>query len=125
MAISVFLGAGLGACFRWQLGVWLNPIWPNLPLGTLLANLLGGVLIGFAMGFFQLRPGIDAVWRLFLITGFMGGLTTFSTFSAEVVDHFLHGRWAWAVGLALTHLCGSLVLTGSGIWLALRIWGRT
>ncbi|MCB1050719.1 MAG: fluoride efflux transporter CrcB [Acidobacteria bacterium] len=124
MAVSVFLGAGLGACFRWLLGAWLNPIWPNLPLGTLFANLLGGLLIGFALGFFQLRPGIDVMWRLFLITGFLGGLTTFSTFSAEVVDHLLHGRWLWGLALAAAHLAGSLLLTASGIWLAFKIWGR-
>ncbi|MBK1719756.1 fluoride efflux transporter CrcB, partial [Thiocystis violacea] len=84
-AVAVFTGAGLGALLRWVLGSRLNSIVPTLPLGTLTANLLGGLLIGLAIGWLARHPGVPPEVRLFIITGFLGGLTTFSTFSAEVV----------------------------------------
>ena len=100
---------------RW-LGLWLNPLFPTLPYGTLAANLLGGYLIGLAIAFFAHHPGLPAEWRLFAITGFLGGLTTFSTFSAEVFTLISRGQLAWALAAASTHLFGSLACTAFGVW---------
>lgn len=118
MLISLFaigLGAALGAWLRWGLGLWLNPAVPELPLGTLSANLVGGYLIGLAIAFFAQYPGISPEWRLFIITGFLGGLTTFSTFSAETVTLLLRGQYAWGIGIIAAHLGGSLLMTVMGI----------
>ena len=116
--LAVFGGAGLGAMLRWGLGSWLNPIFPTLPLGTLAANLGGGLLVGLASAFFAHHGSVAPEWRLLVITGFLGGLTTFSTFSAEVVTLIgRHEHW-WALGAASAHLGGSLVLTGIGILIA-------
>lgn len=118
MLISLFaigLGAALGAWLRWGLGLWLNPAVPELPLGTLSANLVGGYLIGLAIAFFIQHPGISPEWRLFIITGFLGGLTTFSTFSAETVTLLLRGQYAWGIGIIAAHLGGSLLMTVMGI----------
>lgn len=118
MLISLFaigLGAALGAWLRWGLGLWLNPAVPELPLGTLSANLVGGYLIGLAIAFFAQYPGISPEWRLFIITGFLGGLTTFSTFSAETVTLLLRGQYAWSIGIIAAHLGGSLLMTVMGI----------
>lgn len=112
LAISV--GASLGALARWRLGLWLNP-GGLLPWGTLAANLIGGYLIGVCVGVFQAMPQLDPVWRLVLVTGFLGGLTTFSTFSAEVVAMLLEQRYALALGIAAVHVLGSLALTVLGI----------
>ena len=100
---------------RWGLGWWLNPILPQLPLGTLLSNLIGGYLIGLAVAFFMQHPGLSPEWRLLVITGFLGGLTTFSTFSAETVTLLLRGQYAWSAAIIATHLGGSLVMTILGI----------
>jgi CrcB protein len=116
--VAIGLGAGAGALARWQLGLWLNTAHPSgaaLPWGTLVANWAGGYLIGLAVVFFQHHPQLDPAWRLMLITGFLGALTTFSTFSAEVVTYLQQGRWVWALGSASLHLIGSLVLTGLGM----------
>ena len=113
--IAVGLGAALGALLRWWLGLALNHLLPTLPLGTLLANLLGGYLVGLAVGFFGHANGVPPEWRLFLITGFLGGLTTFSTFSAEVVAALQHGRMGWAMATVATHVLGSLALTFAGL----------
>lgn len=122
--LSVFTGAGCGALLRWFLGLRLNPIFPTLPLGTLAANLLGGLLVGLAIAWFNRHPGLAPELRLLAITGFLGGLTTFSTFSAEVADLLLRGQYLWALGAALAHLAGSLTLTFAGIalvhWLLTR-----
>ena len=83
--LAVSSGAALGALLRWQLSLWLNPLWPGLPPGTLVSNLIGGYLVGVAVAFFAHQPQWAPEWRLFAITGFLGGLTTFSTFSAEIV----------------------------------------
>lgn len=118
MLISLFaigLGAALGAWLRWGLGLWLNPAVPELPLGTLSANLVGGYLIGLAIAFFIQHPGISPEWRLFIITGFLGGLTTFSAFSAETVTLLLRGQYAWGIGIIAAHLGGSLLMTVMGI----------
>jgi CrcB protein len=117
-AIAICLGASAGALARWQLGLWLNPtttVGATLPLGTLAANLIGGYLIGVCVAVFQALPQLDPAWRLALITGFLGGLTTFSSFSAEVVAMLGQQRYALALGTALLHVAGSLVLTIAGI----------
>lgn len=113
--LAIGLGAACGAWLRWGLGLWLNPSLPELPLGTLSANLVGGYLIGLAMAFFIQHPGISAEWRLFIITGFLGGLTTFSTFSAETVTMLMRGQYAWGTAVIATHLGGSLLMTVLGI----------
>ncbi len=119
MLIYSFLAIGLGAAFgarmRWGLGLWLNPALPQLPLGTLTANLLGGYLIGLAIAFFMQHPGISPEWRLLVITGFLGGLTTFSTFSAETVTLLLRGQYMWGMGIIAAHMGGSLLMTVLGI----------
>ncbi|MEJ7685810.1 MAG: fluoride efflux transporter CrcB [Variovorax sp.] len=117
MPIHIFAicaGASLGALGRWCLNLWLGSP-GSLPWGTLAANLLGGYLVGIAVAMFQAMPQLDPVWRLALITGFLGGLTTFSSFSAEVVAMLMNGRLGLALGTAALHVCGSLVLTWFGI----------
>jgi fluoride exporter len=114
-ALAVFGGAGVGACLRWVLGLWLNPLLPGMPLGTLAANLLGGLLVGVATAGLAQLSHLAPEWRLLLVTGFLGGLTTFSTFSAEVVSMLVRHQWGWAFATALTHLAGSLLLTCAGI----------
>ncbi len=113
--LSVFVGAGLGACLRWWLGLVLNPLFPTVPLGTLAANLLGGYLVGVAVAFFSFKSGLPPEARLFVITGFMGGLTTFSTFSTEVVTLLGRAQFGWALVTASVHLLGSLALTVLGM----------
>jgi CrcB protein len=113
--IAVGLGSALGAWLRWGMGLWLNPAMPQLPLGTLSVNLLGGYLIGFAVAFFMQHPGLSPEWRLLVITGFLGGLTTFSTFSAETVSLLLRGQYAWTVAIVAAHLGGSLLMTVLGM----------
>ena len=113
--VAVSLGAALGALSRWGLGVGLNHAFPALPPGTLLANLMGGYLVGLAVALFAMRPELPAEWRLFVITGFLGGLTTFSTFSAEVVQALQAGRTGWALATVATHVLGSLALTLAGL----------
>lgn len=114
--LAVGGGAVLGAWARWGLGAWLNPVFPTLPFGTLAANLIGGYLIGLAIAFFAHDSGLAPEWRLFAITGFLGALTTFSTFSAEVVTLILRSQLGWAFATAAIHLLGSLGLTWLGIW---------
>ena len=115
--LSVFaicIGACLGALARWGLGLWLNP-GALLPWGTLTANLIGGYLVGICVAVFQALPQLDPVWRLALVTGFLGALTTFSSFSAEVVGLLEQQRYGLALGTAALHLFGSLLLTIAGI----------
>jgi CrcB protein len=123
--IAVFGGAGLGALLRWGLGGWLNPVFPTLPLGTLAANLVGGLLVGLASAVFTHNAALAPEWRLLVITGFLGGLTTFSTFSAEVVTLVARQQFGWALTSAGLHLFGSLLLTGFGILLANALFVRT
>jgi CrcB protein len=122
--LAVGFGAALGAWARWFLGLGLNPLFVAVPLGTLAANVIGGYLVGVAVGFFHLNAHVPLAWKLFAITGFLGGLTTFSTFSAEVVERLLAGQPAWAIGLASVHLAGSLMATYLGLLTvgATRIW---
>lgn len=112
--LAIALGATLGAWLRWGLTMWLNPRVPSFPLGTLAVNLVGGYLIGLAVAFFLARTDLPVAWRLFAITGFLGGLTTFSTFSAEVTDLLAHGDYGVGLALAATHLVGSVALTVAG-----------
>ncbi|PKO34208.1 MAG: fluoride efflux transporter CrcB [Betaproteobacteria bacterium HGW-Betaproteobacteria-7] len=122
--LAVGAGAALGAWARWLLGVALNPLFIALPLGTLAANVIGGYLVGVAVGVFHLNSGLPVALKLFAITGFLGGLTTFSTFSAEVVERLLAGQPALAIGLASVHLAGSLTATYLGLLTvgATKIW---
>lgn len=113
--LAIGIGAALGAWLRWGLGLLLNPVLPALPLGTLTANLVGGYLIGLAVAFFIQQPGLSPEWRLFIVTGFLGGLTTFSTFSAETVTLLLRGQYAWSMSIIAAHLGGSLLMTVLGI----------
>jgi len=113
--VAVGLGAAIGAWMRWGLGLWLNPALPELPLGTLAANLVGGYLIGLAVAFFMQHPGLSPEWRLLIITGFLGGLTTFSTFSAETVTLLARGQYFWSMGIIAAHLGGSLLMTVLGM----------
>lgn len=120
--LAICIGASLGALARWGLGLWLTP-GGLLPWGTLAANLIGGYLIGVAIAAFQAMPQLDPVWRLLLITGFLGGLTTFSSFSAEVVEFLMAGRYGLALLTAGLHVLGSLTMTVLGLkslawWLA-------
>ncbi|MDM0045539.1 fluoride efflux transporter CrcB [Variovorax dokdonensis] len=116
--LAVFCGAGFGALLRWGLGLWLNPVFPLVPMGTVAANLVGGLLIGVASAYFGHRVGLASEWRLLVITGFLGGLTTFSTFSLEVVGLVVRQQYAWALGTAGLHLAGSLSLTAIGFFVA-------
>jgi crcB protein len=113
--VAVGAGAALGAWLRWWLGARLNPVFPTLPLGTLAANLIGGFLVGVAIAYFNRNPHLPPEMRLLAVTGFLGGLTTFSTFSGEVVSLIGNGEYLWAAGAASMHLFGSLLLTGLGI----------
>ena len=113
--LVVFGGAGFGALLRWGLGSMLNPVFPTIPLGTVAANLIGGLLVGVASAFFTHHAGLPPEWRLLVITGFLGGLTTFSTFSVEVVTLIGRQEYGWALGAAGVHLAGSLALTAIGI----------
>ena len=118
---AVGAGAAVGAWLRWGLAAWLNGKVPSFPLGTLAANLLGGYLVGLAVAFFIARADLPPEWRLFAVTGLLGGLTTFSTFSAEVTELAMRGQAGTAFLLAAAHLAGSLLLTFAGFatWRAL------
>lgn len=113
--LAIFSGAGFGALLRWFLGTKLNSLYPSIPLGTLSANLIGGYLIGLSVAFFASNTAIAPEWRLFIITGFLGGLTTFSTFSAEIVTLLQEGRISTGLVAILLHVMGSIVMTLLGI----------
>lgn len=121
-AMAVAIGGVLGAWSRWGLSYLLNALWPSLPLGTLAANLVGGYLIGFFAELFLLRSEIPPEAALFMITGFLGALTTFSTFSAEAVTLLTRGQYFWAICHVTSHLAGSLMLTVLGIATSRRLW---
>lgn len=106
--LAVGLGAALGAWSRWGLGLWLNTVESHFPIGTLAANLTGGYLIGIAVGFFGSHSGLSPEWRLFVVTGFLGGLTTFSSFSAEAMVLLQRGQYGWAFTHIAVHLIGSI-----------------
>lgn len=113
--IAIFSGAGLGALLRAGFNTLTVSVASVIPLGTLISNMVGGYLVGLAVAFFGNNPQLTPEWRLLVVTGFLGGLTTFSSFSAEVVAFIQRGEFTWALGTALLHLVGSLVLTFLGI----------
>ena len=121
--LAICLGACVGALCRYGLALWLNP-GAAVPLGTLAANLIGGYLVGVCVAVFQNLPQLDPAWRLLLVTGFLGALTTFSTFSAEVVGMLQQQRYMLALGTAAVHLLGSLLLTIAGIRTAIFFIGQ-
>lgn len=113
--LAIGAGAAIGANIRWLLGLWLNALFPAVPPGTLVANWLGAWLIGMAIGLFAWLPQLAPEWRLFLITGMLGALTTFSTFSAEMFTNLQAGRWGMAFAGIAVHVVGSLCMTGLGL----------
>ncbi len=115
MLVAISAGAALGAMLRWLLGNAFNVFFTPLPLGTLIANLIGGYLIGLAISYFGAHPALSAHWRLFIITGFCGGLTTFSTFSAELASMVQQERFGWLATSIVLHVGGSLAMTLLGI----------
>ena len=119
MGLSAFLAVGVGAAIgawgRWALGLWLNHVYPAIPIGTLAANLGGGYLIGLVLAFFAQHPGLSPEWRLLIVTGFLGGLTTFSTFSAEIFTLFSRAQVAMGLAAIGFHVAGSLAMTGLGV----------
>lgn len=121
--LAVGIGAAFGAWLRWGLAALLNARFPSLPPGTLAANLIGGFLIGVAMEWFSRHLGLPPELRLLAVTGFLGGLTTFSTFSAEVVDALMRGQYLWSLAIAASHLVGSLLATIAGIALVRGLMG--
>ena len=120
--LAVGAGAAIGAWLRWGLGLWLSNVHAQVQAGTLAANLAGGYLIGIALGFFTSNPHLSPEWRLFIVTGFLGGLTTFSSFSGESVALLQRGAYGWALGHTLLHLVGSILLciAGFATWRVLR-----
>ena len=121
--LAVGAGAALGAWMRWGLSIALNHVVPNLPLGTLVSNLIGGYLVGVAIEVLVHHSVLTPEWRLFIITGFLGGLTTFSTFSAETVSLLARQQYGWSLALVAAHLAGSLALTALGI-MTVRAFAR-
>ena len=109
-------GAACGAWLRWALGLWLNATFAVMPLGTLVANLGGGLLMGIALAWIHSQPSLSIEVKLLITTGFLGGLTTFSSFSAEVTQMLIKQEWAWALGTVIAHVAGSLLMTGLGWW---------
>ena len=113
--LAIFFGAGFGALLRAGFNVLTVGIASAITLGTLLSNLVGGYLVGLAVAYFGNNPQLSPEWKLLVVTGFLGGLTTFSSFSAEVVGFIQRGEFTWALGTAMLHLVGSLILTFLGI----------
>lgn len=114
--VAIATGSVIGGLLRWTLGLRLNTLVPNLPPGTLVANLMAGYIVGLAVAYFSQVPGLSPEWRLLIITGFCGGLSTFSTFSAEIVDLLQRGLFIWALGAIAVHVAGSLIMTIAGIY---------
>jgi len=120
--LAISLGAALGALLRWVLGAKLDSLFPTIPPGTLAANLIGAYVVGLAIAFFASYTALAPEWRLLVITGFCGGLTTFSTFSAELIPLLQQGRLSWALGAVALHVVGSVLMTFAGI--ATIAWAR-
>ncbi len=117
IAIAVFIGGGLGSVLRWLISYRLNSLFPHFATGTLVANCIGAFIIAFGIAWFSKAPNIDPIWKIMLTTGFCGGLTTFSTFSVEVVALFNEGRIGWALGIMGANLAGSFLMTAFAFWL--------
>ncbi|WP_202303749.1 fluoride efflux transporter CrcB [Dryocola clanedunensis] len=115
--LAVFIGGGTGSVLRWFLSLKLNPVHSAIPIGTLTANLIGAFIIGLGLATFSRLIHLDPVWKLLITTGFCGGLTTFSTFSAEVVYLLQDGRLAWAGLNVLVNMLGSFMMTAIAFWL--------
>jgi CrcB protein len=113
--LAVLIGGAIGSVLRWMFGIALNPVTPNLPLGTLAVNLIGGFVIGAAIAYFDHFQQLPPEWRLFVITGLCGGFTTFSAFSGEVVTRLLDQNYGWSLAIVVTHVIGSLLMTVLGI----------
>lgn len=123
--VAVAVGAGSGGVLRWLLSLRLNAVWPNMPLGTLVSNLVAGYIVGVAVACFAQMPNLSPEWRLVIITGFCGGLSTFSTFSIEVVTALERGAYSWALGMVTVHVLGSLLMTIAGlatVWWLKSVW---
>ncbi|SAK89033.1 camphor resistance protein CrcB [Caballeronia arationis] len=112
---AIGLGGATGSLIRWRLGLLLNAVHPDFPIGTLVANLSAGYIIGASIAFFIRHPSVSGDWKLFVLTGLMGGLSTFSTFSAEVTTHMQQGRFGWAFAEIVIHVGGSLLMTTLGL----------
>ncbi|MFU0880595.1 fluoride efflux transporter CrcB [Kluyvera cryocrescens] len=117
LLLAVFIGGGTGSVARWLLSLKLNPMHHALPLGTLTANLIGAFIIGAGLAWFNRLPQVDPIWKLLITTGFCGGLTTFSTFSSEVVFLLQAGRFSWALLNVAVNLLGSFAMTALAFWL--------
>ena len=122
--IGISIGAALGALLRWHLGIWLNPVFPTIPLGTLTANLVGGLLIGMIMEYTALNTSVPPALRLAAVTGFLGGLTTFSTFSAETVTLLMRREIGWSITIIGAHVIGSVAMTTLGILIVRTLAAR-
>ncbi|SFT93290.1 CrcB protein [Kosakonia arachidis] len=114
---AVIIGGAVGCVIRWFLGLKLNSVFPSLPPGTLVVNLLGAFIIGAAMAYFMRNPQLDPAWKLLIVTGLCGGMTTFSTFSVEVFTLLQVGNYLWALTSVLVHVVGSLLMTAAGFYL--------
>ncbi|MBT0721302.1 fluoride efflux transporter CrcB [Tatumella sp. TA1] len=112
--LAVIIGGSLGCVIRWLLTLRLNSLFPNLPPGTLLVNLVGGLIIGGATAYFLRQPQLDPYWKLLITTGLCGGMTTFSTFSVEIFSQLQMGNYLWAMGSILVHVTGSVLMTALG-----------
>lgn len=117
LLLAVFIGGGTGSVARWLLSLKLNPMHHALPLGTLTANLVGAFIIGAGIAWFNRLPQVDPMWKLLITTGFCGGLTTFSTFSSEVVFLLQAGKFSWALLNVAVNLLGSFAMTAIAFWL--------
>ncbi|MFC3190998.1 fluoride efflux transporter CrcB [Pseudocitrobacter faecalis] len=115
--LAVIVGGSIGCVIRWWLSMKLNSLFPSLPPGTLVVNLVGGFIIGAALAFFLRQPQLDPAWKLLITTGLCGGMTTFSTFSAEIVTLLQNGNYLWAMISVITHVVGSLLMTAAGFFL--------
>ncbi|VEA63614.1 chromosome condensation membrane protein [Serratia plymuthica] len=122
--LAVFIGGGVGSVLRWFISMKMNPLNVHIPLGTLAVNLVGGFIIGLAIATFTRMAHLDPTWKLLITTGFCGGLTTFSTFSLEVVYLLQDGRFAWALANMLLNLAGSLVMTLLAFMLVIWVNGQ-
>jgi CrcB protein len=121
--VAISIGASCGALLRWWFGMRLNAVFPTIPMGTLAANLVGGYVIGVAIAFFTSFSAVAPEWRLFVMTGFCGGLTTFSTFSAELATLLQQGRALWTVAAIMAHVGGSVLMTFAGM--ATIAWAKS